>query len=62
MRTLTKALRGLAAVLGLSVLCIVLALVFFNPNRQHDRILAWADAQTGQHLTVNGEFDWQLWP
>jgi AsmA protein len=61
-RVMTIAGRWLAAVLGLSVLCIVLALVFFNPNAYRDEIQAWVSEQTGRGFTLDGELGWQVWP
>jgi uncharacterized protein involved in outer membrane biogenesis len=61
-RVLIVAGRWLAAVLGLSVLCIVLALGFFNPNARRDDIEAWVTEQTGRSFTLDGELGWQLWP
>ncbi len=62
MRVLIIAGRWLAAVLGLSVLCIVLALVFFNPNARRDEFEAWISEQTGRSFTLEGELGWQVWP
>lgn len=60
MRVLTIAGRILAAVLGLSVLCIVLLLAFFNPNAYRSEIEAWVSQQTGLRFTLDGELGWHL--
>lgn len=60
-RVLIIAGRWLVAVLGLSVLCIVLALGFFNPNARRDDIEAWVSEQTGRSFTLGGELGWQVW-
>lgn len=62
MRVLTIAGRWLAAVLGLSVLCIVLLLGFFNPNARRNEIQTWVSEQTGRRFTLDGELGWQMWP
>jgi hypothetical protein len=49
-------------VLGLSVLYIVPALRFFNPNAQRARIAAWVTHETGRNFTFEGELERQLWP
>lgn len=62
MRALTVAGRWWVAVLGLSVLCIVLALGFFNPNARRSDIEAWVSEQTGRRFTFAGELGWRVWP
>ncbi|MGE0115979.1 MAG: AsmA family protein [Steroidobacteraceae bacterium] len=56
------ALLAGAAVLGLFLLCIVLAGLFFNPNDYKPAIERWVEAQTGRSFTLDGELGWQLWP
>lgn len=62
MRVLKIVVRSLVAMLGLSVLCIVLAAAFFNPNSYRGQIEAWVVQQTGRSFTLDGDLQWSWWP
>lgn len=61
-RVLKFAWLTAAAMLGLLLLCIVLAAWFFNPNAYQPQIERWLEQQTGRSFTLDGELGWQLWP
>lgn len=62
MRVLTVVGRCLAALFGLSLLCIVLLAAFFNPNAYRRELQDWVSAQTGLSFTLDGDIGWHPGP
>ncbi|MGC3981832.1 MAG: AsmA family protein [Steroidobacteraceae bacterium] len=63
---MTRALKIIVwiavAALGLSVVCIVLLVRFFNPNDYKAQIEQWVEQQTGRNFTLDGDLQWRVWP